>query len=281
MNKGLLEILSNKPELVTDFPEWMLPESAVTEIRENPAVAIAEIAGRDSIAAVVRACEERAVQAIVPTIAYTGTEYGNWEVPFKKTGVLKQKLTEKNIKVYDTIILGSPRFWWKICGRYTTHLSKRFGFYSQCLGCHLYFHAVRVPLAKKLHCNLIIGGERESHDGRIKINQIGISLDAYVDLLRRFDVELFLPIRHMIVGKEVEAIAGGQWGEGADQLECVLSGNYREEDESVILDEEAIKRFFDEFALKTAEEIIKSSLKKLQKQSGTPVLQFARIRHIP
>jgi hypothetical protein len=264
MNNGLLEILSNKPELVTDFPEWMLPESAVIEIRENPGVAIAEIAGRDSIAAVICACKEKAIHAIVPTIAYTGTEYGNWEVPFEKTEILKQKLRGKNIKVYDTIILGSPRFWWKLCGRYTTHLSKKFGFYSHCLGCHLYFHAVRVPLARKLHCNLIIGGERESHDGRIKINQIGISLDAYVDLLRRFNVELLLPLRYMSSGKEVEAIVGGQWGEGADQLECVLSKNYREEDDSVILDEEAIKRFFDEFALKTAEDIIKGYLKELE-----------------
>jgi hypothetical protein len=265
MNEGLLEILSNKPELVTDFPEWMLPEATVTEIRENPAVAIAEIAGRDSIAAIIRGCEEKNIQAIVPTIAYTGTEYGNWEVPFEKTEILKHRLKEKNVKVYDTIILGSPRFWWKLCGRYTTPLSRKFGFYSHCLGCHLYFHAVRVPLAKKLRCHLIIGGERESHDGRIKINQIGISLNAYVDLLRRFNIELFLPLRHVVSGKEVEAIAGGQWSEGADQLECVLSRNYREEDDSVILNKEAIKRFFDEFALKTAEEIITNYLEKLQK----------------
>jgi hypothetical protein len=261
VNKQLLEILSNKPELLTDFPDWMLPESAVVEIRKNSNTAIAEIAGRDSIAAIIRACEERNVWAIVPTIAYTGTEYGNWEVPFEKTEALKHRLLEKNIKVYDTIILGSPRFWWKLCGRYTAHLSKKFGFYSHCLGCHLYFHAIRVPLAKKLYCNLIIGGERESHDGRIKINQIGISLDAYVDLLRRFNIELFLPIRHMSSGEEVEAIVGGQWNEGAGQLECVLSKNYREEDGSVILDEEAVKRFFQEFALKTAEEVIKDYLK--------------------
>ena len=65
-------------------------------------------------------------------------------------------------------------------------------------------------------------------------------------------------------GKEVEAIVGGQWGEGADQLECVLSKNYREEDDSVTLDEEAVKRFFDEFALKTADEIIRGYLKELE-----------------
>jgi len=258
MEKGLFEILTNKPELITDFPEWMLSNSTVNEIRAKENTAIAEIAGRDSIAAVLRACEIRPIEAIVPTIAYTGTEYGNWEVPFEKTEVLKYKLKEKGIKVYDTIILGSPKFWWTLCGRYTAHLFKTFEFYSHCLGCHLYFHAIRIPIAKKLNCSLIIGGERESHNGKIKINQIGISLDAYIRLLRRFDIELFLPIRHMKSGKEVESIVGQQWEEGDHQLECVLSKNYQEMDGSVILNEEAIKRFFDEFAFKKAEEVIKN-----------------------
>jgi len=110
MDKRLLEILSHKPNLISDFPAWMLPESTINDIRRTENVAIGEIAGRDSVAAVIRACEEKSIQAIVPTIVYTGTEYGNWEVPFEKTGVLKHRLREKNIRVYDTIIMGSPRF---------------------------------------------------------------------------------------------------------------------------------------------------------------------------
>ena len=260
MDKKFLEILVSKPDLVTDFPDWMLPESTVSEIREVEHVAIAEIAGRDSIAAVIRACEIRPVQAIVPTLAYTGTEYGNWNVPFEKIKILEDRLQKKNIKVYDPIIVGSPKFWWTLCGRYTTHLFKSIGFYSHCLGCHLYFHAVRIPLAKKLYSKLIIGGERESHNGKIKINQIGISLDAYISFLKRFDIDLFLPLRHMKSGKEVESIIGGNWDEGDHQLECVLSKNYQEINGSVILNEEAIKRYFDEFALEKAEEVIRGHL---------------------
>lgn len=95
MDKRLLEILADKPDLVADFPEWMLPASTLHEIRETDNVAVAEIAGRDSVAAAIKACDLRTIKAIVPTVAYTGTEYGRWRVPFEKINVLKKRLAPK------------------------------------------------------------------------------------------------------------------------------------------------------------------------------------------
>ena len=260
MDKRFFEILADKPDLIKEIPEWMLSASTAREIRNTKNVAIAEIAGRDSIAAVIHGCNLRPLRAIVPTIAYTATEYGNWKVPFEKVEILKDILQKKGIKVYDPVLLGSPRFWWMLCGRYTTHFFKSYGFYSHCLGCHLYFHTIRIPLAKKLHCNLVIGGERESHDERIKVNQIGIALDAYQTLVAKFAIELFLPIRYVKSGKEIESIFGFKWDESDQQLECVLSENYQEMNGNVLLNETAVKNFFDEFALKKAEEIINNYL---------------------
>jgi len=243
-----------------DFPRWMLPNSTIKEIRKSENIAIAEIAGRDSIAAAMRACEMRPIKAIVPTIAYTGTEYGNWEIPFEKAKIMHDKLQPRNINVFEPIIIGSPKFWWALCGRYSTHLSKRFNFYSHCVSCHLYFHAIRIPIAKKLQVNLVIGGERESHDGKIKINQIKVALDAYQAFLKKFNIELFLPLRYIKSGKEIETMIGETWDEGGQQLECVLSKNYQEPDGRVLLDEESLRQFFDEFALKKAEDIINGYL---------------------
>jgi hypothetical protein len=260
IDKRLFEILANKPDLIVNFPDWMLPRSTVHEIRRMENVAIAEIAGRDSIAAAIRACEMRPIKAIIPTVAYTGTEYGNWVTPFEKIKILRDKVQLRNIKVFDLIVIGSPKFWWTLCGRYSTHLSRQFNFYSQCVGCHLYFHAIRIPLARILQVNLVIGGERELHDGKIKINQIKAALDTYQNFLGKFNVELFLPLRSIKSGKEVETIIGETWDEGDQQLECVLSKNYLEADGTVSLHEEAIIRYFSEFALKKTEEVIKSGL---------------------
>ena len=84
LSKRLLALLAGKPDLISEFPEWMLPEETVKQISKTPHVAIAEIAGRDSIAAVIQACEISTIQAIVPTVAYTGTEYGNWNITLEK-----------------------------------------------------------------------------------------------------------------------------------------------------------------------------------------------------
>jgi len=260
MDNRFLGLLADKPDLISAFPDWMLSPSAVDVIRATEGVAVAEIAGRDSIAAVIRACELRPIKAVVPTIAYTGTEYGRWKTPFEKAELLKERLEQNGIKVFDPVVVGSPKIWWALCGKETAQLIQQFGFLPHCVGCHLYFHAIRIPLAKKLGTNIIIGGERESHDGRIKINQIKVSLDAYRAFVKKFDIELLLPLRHITSGEEIEAIIGMQWDEGEQQLECVLSKNYRQRDGSVIVNEESIKRFFYEFAFDTAEKTIQEYL---------------------
>jgi hypothetical protein len=83
-----------------------------------------------------------------------------------------------------------------------------FGFFSPCVGCHLYFHAIRIPLAKKLNCSLVIAGEKESHNGKIKVNQIGAALDSYTLFSKQFGIELFLPLRAAKLGKDIETIIG-------------------------------------------------------------------------
>ncbi len=55
IHKKLLEVLANKPDLITDFPEWMLSDAMVEKIGTIKNVALAEISGRNSIAAVIRA----------------------------------------------------------------------------------------------------------------------------------------------------------------------------------------------------------------------------------
>jgi hypothetical protein len=238
----------------------MLSETTENELKNTKGLAIVEIAGRDSIAAALEAVKERDFKALLPTIAYTGTEFGNWESTFKKVAMLREVLSKRGVKVFDPIVLGAPRFWWRLCGRYVTHLFKNFGFYSPCVGCHLYLHAIRIPLARKIECSVMIAGERESHEGKIKINQIGVALDAYISFAEKFGVELFLPLRQVSKSKDIESIISQHWEECGEQLECVLSKNYQDIGGNVVYSEGDIKRFFDEFALKEAEDIIKRFL---------------------
>lgn len=263
MQKRLLEIFSRKPELINRFPSWMLSGERIRSLRRAEALAIAEIAGRDSVAAVLKAAESGRIKTILPTVAYTGTEFGDWSQPFEKAAFLREVLRGRGLQVHEPVVLGSPELWWILCGRYASKHVKEFGFYTPCLGCHLYFHAIRIPLSKMVDCTIVIGGERESHDGRIKLNQIGIALDAYTDLLGRFGVELLLPLRSIRSGEAVQRIIGSEWSEGSQQLLCVMRKNYLDERGEVEYSEEAVRRYFDRFALSTAEAMVQSYVRDL------------------
>jgi hypothetical protein len=257
----LLALLSRKPDLVTSFPDWLLSSAAIDMLKKTAGVALAEIAGRDSVAAVLAAVEEHPIKGVLPTIAYTGTEFGDWERGVATSHFVAERLRGHGITVFDPVFIGSPRFWWLRCGRYISMLFSRFGFYTPCLGCHLYLHALRVPLARLTGALYIISGERERHDGRIKINQVPSALDAYTAFVGRFEVEFLLPLRSIHSGEAIERIVGQEWEEGGGQLECVLSKNYQDRNGLVTYDEAAIRRFFKEFAFPLADGVVRAYLK--------------------
>lgn len=268
MRTELLEILVSKPEMVISFPEWMLPSGTIEEFGNIQGTAIVEIAGRDSIAAVLEATRHEDLKAILPTIAYTGTEYGIWDTPLRAIEILRATPSMKNIRIFDPVFLGSPKIWWQLCGRYSYDLVKDFGFYTPCIGCHLYFHSIRIPLAKKLKCKRIIAGERESHDGRIKINQIGVVLDLYKEFLKKFGIALLLPIRYIRSGKDIVNILEKNWDEGTGQLKCVMSKNYVSKDGNVTYSKKDITRFFKDFAIPLADRMIRQQLQYMEDSTG-------------
>lgn len=254
MRKELLQIIAFKPEIVSDLPEWMIPAGDVQKLKEGKKAAIVEIAGRDSIAAAIEEGRSGKYETFLPSIVYTGTEYGSWEAPFDAASFLKQQLQPLGINVLHPVLSGSPKFWWNLCGRSNYQLTRDYGFYTPCIGCHMYFHAVRIPLAKKFGITSIIAGERESHDGRIKLNQLGISLDHYKELCYKYGIELEMPLRYVKEGKKVSSILDVQnWKEGDRQLSCVLSKNYVYADGSVNYSIESINTFLKEFVMPEAE----------------------------
>lgn len=220
-----MKLLAEQPELI--IPD--LPNEV--ELKKTRNLAIAEVAGRDSVAAVIKACQERPIEKVLPTVAYNGCQYGSLESVYFAVELMSKRVGKK--KVLEPVMLGSPEFWKALTIRFSDVLTERFGFYTPYVACHLYIHAIRVPLAKRLNCKLIISGERESHNGQIKINQTPGVLDYYAKLLSYFDIELLQPLRKTVSSTEVIELLGREWASGKQQLHCVLSGNYKDPDGSV------------------------------------------------
>ncbi len=207
--------------------------------------AIAEIAGRDSVAAAVVAVREHGFTTIVPTIGFTGTETGDREAPYRAVSRLRNLLAEE-AAVLDPVPLSDPALWSAMNAAPMAEVLRRYGVCSPCLACHLYLHLLRVPLAWSHGNAPVISGERDSHDGRIKLSQTSHSIDAATRVLAYAGIRLLAPIRSM-GGTEIAAIVGSEWRQGEQQMGCQLSGNYLSLDGSVQYDEAGYERYLREF----------------------------------
>ncbi len=245
----------DKPECIIDFPPWLLSREQLDAYGRLNRLAIVEMAGRDSVAAAIKAVETEGFTDLLPTCVYTGTEYGPWTSVETAVHRLQHRLP--GTQIHDLLVLGSPRFWHALNGRFMNPLSDRYGFYTPCVGCHLYLHAARIPLAMALHAP-IIAGERELHDGAVKVNQTATALNCYQDLATRFGVSLLLPLRHIDDGKEIERILDFQWKQDDEQLGCVLSGNYKNPQNRVTITEAQVQAYLREFAAPLVKKILET-----------------------
>ncbi len=252
----LEELFLTKPECIINFPERLLPPEKIGEYQDMSHLAMVEIAGRDSVAAAIKSVEERDFTDLIPTYVYTGTEYGPWSNVERAVRRLAERLPQT--RVHDPLVMGSPVFWQALNGRFISELISRYGFYTPCVGCHLYLHSVRIPLALSLQNIPIITGERERHNGDIKINQTSEALDFYQRMADLFNIELLMPLRHINEGKQIEEILGFEWHQGEEQLHCVLSGNYRMLNNKEVFKDQNVRGFLENFAVPCSKEIIES-----------------------
>lgn len=210
---------------------------------------IGEFSGRDSVAAIIKAFDDSSTRHILPVASFAGTEYGEVEALKENYENLQERicgLYGKDKTLYPLIFYSNPDLWSVINGRFTSLIIERFGFYTPCIGCHAYFHILRVPLSLQLG-RKIISGERESHDDRIKVNQLPHCLSFYKKILAEFGVELLFPLRNIISGREIEKLISWDWKEGKNHPECSYSGNYRDLTGQAVYEEEKITRFLEDF----------------------------------
>lgn len=204
-------------------------------------LAIAEIAGRDSVAAAVAAVRERGFETLLPTVGFVGTETGDRDAPARAVDTLA-RILGTDCTVLEPRTLSDPVLWSAMNARYARAIRERFGMWSPCLACHLYLHLLRIPVAWEHGDAPVIAGERDSHDGRVKLSQLTGGIDAAIGVLAYAGIELLQPIRHAS-GADVSSLVGGGWDQDGGQLGCVLSGNYVGLDGSVTYDETAYARY--------------------------------------
>ncbi len=211
----------------------------------NTSLAIVEIAGRDSVAAAVAAVREHGFRSLVPTIAFTGTETGDRDAPRRAVAALRA-LVGSRVEVHEPIALSDPALWSEMNARPAAEIRRRFGVYSPCLACHLYLHLLRVPLAWSHNNAPVVSGERDTHDGRIKLSQLPAGIESASRVLAHAGIQLLEPVRHQS-GAAIAELVGSAWDEEDGQLGCQLSGNYVNFDGSIDYDEAGYAHYLTDF----------------------------------
>ena len=202
-------------------------------------VYIAELAGKDSIAAMKVIIDCFSPKIIVPVAIDIGVERGGDEAPAQNVKLLrdlllKEKKAHKTTKAVDVVIteiveIDFSRLYNRLVLQTMGEFQQCFPFFSPCPPCHFFLHYCRVPIAQFLGVNAIITGERELHDDRVKINQTSDLLSFFVDYFEREEnLKLMQPLRKINRSKEIHDVLNKSWNLEGIQKSCIFSGNYRD-----------------------------------------------------
>lgn len=187
---------------------------------------IAEIAGKDSIAAVHKVMREHSADFIIPTIVYTRTEYGDLSAYTKSINYLAECGKRYGVSVGETVNLHDEILWNHICVRYQNQLFSKYSFFTPCIMCHLFAHLLRVPLYLQQNGSGIITGERYSHNGTLKADQQYDTIRCFRTLFSSYGIPLIQPFIDVedtnVIDKE---ICDYSYFSNINDVKCILSGN--------------------------------------------------------
>lgn len=187
---------------------------------------IAEIAGKDSISSVINFVQGKDNIIIVPTVVYTGTEYGDINTYNESIEFLKNYLSKRSIKSEETLFLHDEKLWNILNAKYQYLIFQRFGFFTPCIMCHFYTHLMRIPLYLQYKASGLITGERFSHDGKIKMNQHPDTLECFFCLFKKYGINLIRPNCDICSKQDIDDIINDKYIiDHANDVKCVLSGN--------------------------------------------------------
>ena len=186
---------------------------------------IADIAGKDSIAALIRVLDDKASAVIVPSVIDLACEYGDKNQYYKVLSNLNKKFNKEKRRILPGIISYANDFWQALASGHIQESIKLYGFYSPCIACHLVMHIIRIKIASYLGLQNVISGERELHANREKINQLGFVVDFYNSLYTAMHVKHHLPLRFINNNDEINKVIDSN-DVIYNQLNCLFTGNY-------------------------------------------------------
>lgn len=211
---------------------------------------IAEVAGKDSVAAILSFASDHNDAEIIPTVVITGTEYGDLSSYEKSIDFLRHRLENYRIVLTDTIYIRDGSLWNLMNARYQYCIYKKFHFFTPCITCHMYTHLLRIPIYRKYGARGLVTGERKSHSGKLKANQHGRTIAIFDSIFQGAGIETKRPLLETKDSVAVDSLIDDEdIIQHANDVKCVMSGNLQgfslEQEEHISL----LDKYLEEYVL--------------------------------
>ncbi|MCX5894873.1 MAG: hypothetical protein NTZ51_03440 [Proteobacteria bacterium] len=252
--KQYVNIIAQKPDII---PEHMLSDEYIDELRKIDRLAVLEITGTANMSALYTALKDISFEAVLPTISYSGTEYGEWKYIFNGLQAFK-KVVEKNLNifVFAPVLLGAPQFWWALNGRYIKELMNRYMGFTPCLGCRLYAYALRIPLCKRLDISVILSGIAKNGEETANVHETDSVIHYCKNLLSSFGIQLICrTIDYNELDKFTELMNGTHDKMQGACFNCILKDNFKNLDGDYSNSTD-MNQYFEQFAIPAAAKIL-------------------------
>jgi len=261
LKKNVLKVLAEKPDMFVSTAQEQLTEERIAELRQIPRLAVGEITGCAGMEAFIQILSAQRPDAFLPTVSFTGTEYGSWEQLFQKLEALR-KVVENELKIYCTepLVLGSPGFWRALNGCHADELSRRFSFDSRCCGCRVYACAVRVPLCKMLNARIMIAGHTGQSGSNGRYHNSPLAVGYYSRLMSNFGIELLPGVPDSSRRESLDPDHAFSAGQKPHQPVCCVLDKHTGATEGQTVKPSSVAAFFESFALPAAAKIISRAL---------------------
>lgn len=203
---------------------------------------IADVTGRDSIAALIKTIEFHSPNFVIPSVIILGCEFGNKGQHQKTIHKISEIYKDTQTQILPGILLDINQFWKLFIAKNINSTVDKYNFFSPCIACHLIMHLVRIKLAYYFKSNNVISGEREFHADRQKINQLDFVLDFYNKIFSAAGINHHTPMRHIKENDKINEIVNKS-GAIAIELDCLFSGTYYNSSGQIAFNKDDIKDY--------------------------------------
>jgi len=268
LNKKHLQLFAEKPERFSTLCDDVLDSPRVEELRKIPNLAIGEISLNQTIESLCNCLSVMRPDAFLPTISYTGTEHGSWS---RVEGFLKilKAAVQQELHIYcpDAIILGAPKFWWALNGRFAFELFNHFGFMTYCYGCRLYSIALRIPLCKMLDARVLIPYDHVEGDFGCGLSQYAEAIKYYKIFMLNFGIDLCYENKYKEYFESDDC-------KNHKVIYCALCGNTGSLKMNDNTNDGGLKKYFESYALPFTAKIISRTLSGVPSNYLDDALEF-------